>query len=101
RASAVEPVAAMRGDHRAGARLSRWWIGGAIALPLGAALSIRFRSLALAPLTATLIVVGSVLLVPPLLKPLARALGFVTTRLSRGGRIPVMHLVKERSRSAY
>ena len=101
RASVVDPVAAMRGDHRAGARLSRWWIGGAIALPAGAALSLRFPTLTLAPVTATLIVVGAVLLVPPLLKPVARALGTVTTRLSPGGRIPVMHLVKERSRSAY
>ncbi|MEY2402826.1 MAG: putative transport system permease protein, partial [Acidimicrobiaceae bacterium] len=101
RAGAVEPVAAMRGDHRAAGALSRWWIAGAAMLPAGVGLGVRFPSLRVAPVSATLIVVGSVLLVPPLLKPVARALGVATTRLSRNGRIPVMHLVKERSRSAY
>ena len=91
----------MRGDHRAAGRLSRWWIVGALALTTGGALGVGSPSLRVAPVSATLIVVGSVLLVPPLLKPLARLLGALTTRLSRGGRIPVMHLVKERSRSAY
>src|SRR5207302_7537174 len=53
-------------------------------------------------LGAILVLLGAVLLVPFLLSPLARMLGPLTRRLTRGvGDIAVMHLVKERSRSAY
>ena len=53
-------------------------------------------------LATILVLLGAVLLVPFLLRPLARLLGQVTRRLTRGlGEIAVMHLVKERSRSAY
>src|SRR5205823_8473325 len=45
---------------------------------------------------------GAVLLVPIVLRPLARLLGRLTQRSARGvGAVAVMHLVKERSRSAY
>ena len=45
---------------------------------------------------------GAVLLVPVILRPLAAALGGVTRRLAPGvGDIAVLHLRKERSRSAY
>ena len=48
------------------------------------------------------ILLGAVLLVPLLLRPLASLLGRVTNRLARGvGDIAVLHLAKERSRSAY
>src|SRR5207247_2132186 len=49
-----------------------------------------------------LVLFGAVLLVPLLLRPLARVLGRYTHSLARGiGDVSVLHLVKERSRSAY
>jgi putative ABC transport system permease protein len=49
-----------------------------------------------------LILLGAVLLVPVLLRPVASLLGRFTNRLARGvGEIAVLHLAKERSRSAY
>src|SRR5207245_10362770 len=48
-----------------------------------------------------LVLPGAVLLLPVVLRPLARVVGGFTRRLSSGvGNISVMHLVKERSRSA-
>lgn len=102
RAARHEPVDAMRGDHGADARLSRTWILGVVALCAGIVFGVVKPSLALAPLGTLLILLGAVLLVPVLLRPLARAVGRVSSRVAPGsGDIPVMHLAKERSRSAY
>ena len=98
RAARLAPVVAMKGDYAAETRLSRAWIGGLVAFALGVVASLAISGAAGAPL----ILLGAVLLTPPLLRPVARALGRLTHRIARGvGDVAVLHLVKERSRSAY
>ena len=98
RAARLEPVVAMRGDYARETRLSRSWIAGLVAFALGVIASFAGAG----PAGTPLILLGSVLLVPPLLRPLASLLGRATNRMARGvGDIAVLHLVKERSRSAY
>ena len=101
RASRLSPVVAMKGDYRTDTRLSRAWIAGVIASALGVLTGIAGGTGGGAAGTP-LLLLGSVLLVPLLLRPLARLLGRITNRIARGvGDIAVLHLVKERSRSAY
>ncbi len=102
RAAALSPVAAMREgsvpDEKAGKPvLGGILVGGGMlmvfALPVGNGARI---------IPTLFVLFGSVMLVPIVLGPLARFLGALTRRLARGvGAIAVMHLVKERSRSAY
>jgi putative ABC transport system permease protein len=101
RAARLSPVVSMKGDYAAETRLSRAWIVGAVALAAG--LTFGFFGGGKGGAGATpLLLLGSVLLTPLLLRPLARVLGRVTNRMARGvGDIAVLHLVKERSRSAY
>ncbi|HUQ39500.1 MAG TPA: FtsX-like permease family protein [Acidimicrobiales bacterium] len=102
RAARLSPVVAMKGDHAADARLGRAWIVGAVALPVGMALGFGGRSIGALALGTFVILLGAVLLVPTILRPLARGLGGITRRATPGvGAVAVMHLVKERSRSAY
>jgi putative ABC transport system permease protein len=103
RASRLAPVIAMKGDYGAEARLSRAWIAGIVAAVAGTALALAANGQGAAGSFSTpLILLGAVLLVPPLLRPLARVLGRLTNRIAGGpGEIAVLHLVKERSRSAY
>lgn len=97
RAAKLSPVVAMKGDYRTETRLSRGWIAGVVAAVLGIAIGLSGGGAG-----APLILLGAVLLTPLLLRPLARLLGRVTNRIARGvGDIAVLHLVKERSRSAY
>lgn len=106
RAAALEPVAAMRGATGDDDRPARPWLGLGLVAVAGV---VTFGGVGpaggspLVNLVATLtVLLGAVLLVPALLGPLARLLGVVTRRLARGvGPIAVLHLVKERSRSAY
>ena len=101
RAAALSPVAAMRQGHLAAARPSRGR-AGVVLLVLGTLGSIVAEGQALRSLGTLLLLLGAVLAVPPLLRPLARTLGLLTRRVASGvGNIAVMHLVKERSRSAY
>jgi putative ABC transport system permease protein len=74
-----------------------------VLIALGMLLLVALKGNAGLRIAPTLIVLlGAVLLVPIVLGPLARVLGAITRRLARGvGEIAVMHLVKERSRSAY
>lgn len=100
RASRLSPVVAMKGDYRTDTKLSRAWMVGAVAALGGVALGMAGGSGG--AVGTPLILLGAVLLVPLLLPPLARLLGAVTERIARGvGDIAVLHLVKERSRSAY
>ena len=103
RASRLPPVVAMKGDYASETRLSRMWIVGAIAAAAGAGLA--FAGGTTGPtggVSTPLILLGAVLLVPLLLRPLARVLGRLTNKLAPGvGNVAVLHLVKERSRSAY
>ncbi len=100
RASRLSPVVAMKGDYRTDTRLSRGWIAGVVASGVGVAIGLFGGSSG--ALGTPLLLLGSVLLVPLLLRPLAGVLGRITNRIARGvGDIAVLHLVKERSRSAY
>jgi putative ABC transport system permease protein len=63
---------------------------------------VRPTSIALSGLATLSFLLGAVLAVPAVLSPLARVLGRLTARLAPGvGPVAVLHLVKERSRSAY
>ena len=101
RASRLSPVEAIRGSYAQDRRLSRSWALGAVILAAGLVCS----RLTIGPLLragSPLILLGAVLMVPLLTRPVARVAGRVTRRLAPGlGDIGVMHLVKERSRSAY
>lgn len=102
RAARLDPVSAMRGDYSVERRLPRTWMLGAGAFAAGLYLAVTSGSVELVALATLLVTAGSVLLVPPVLRPLAHALGSLTSRLSRGaGRVAVLHLSKERTRSAY
>lgn len=102
RAARSEPALVLRGL----AGLERTATGGpALALALvaaGVVLSLRAEQNPVLANGATgMLLLGAVLAVPPLLRPLARGVGWCTRRLAPGvGAVPVMHLVKERSRSA-
>ncbi len=102
RAAGMPPVSAMRGDYDAGTRLGRAWIAGVVFAAIGAVLSVTLRGVGSMALSTFFILLGVVLLVPVILRPLARVLGRLTRRAEPGvGEVAVMHLVKERSRSAY
>jgi putative ABC transport system permease protein len=101
RAARLSPVTAMREggvrDEKAGRPII-----GAILIGLGVVLVFVSGNTAVRMLPTLFVLFGAVLVVPIVLSPLARLLGGVTRRLARGvGAIAVMHLVKERSRSAY
>jgi putative ABC transport system permease protein len=102
RAAALSPVAAMREGSVPDDKAGRPVVGGVL-VGLGMLLVFVLPSGSNARLLPTLMVLfGSVMLVPIVLGPMARVLGAVTGRLARGvGAIAVMHLVKQRSRSAY
>jgi putative ABC transport system permease protein len=100
RAGKLAPIVAMKGDYVRDTKLSRSWIAGAIISVFGIALSLGNANLG--PLGAIVILLGAVLLVPLVLRPLSRLLGRLTHNIARGvGDIAVLHLAKERSRSAY
>ncbi len=102
RAAALSPVVAMRVSAAEGAeRTGRPVLAGAF-LAIGGGLGLGDRSTALRSIAVLVVLLGAVLAVPLVLGPLARVLGRVTRRLAPGvGSIAVLHLVKERSRSAY
>jgi putative ABC transport system permease protein len=102
RAAALSPVAAMREGSVPDDKAGRPIIGGVL-VGVGMLLVFALPSGNSARILPTLLVLfGSVMLVPVVLGPLARVLGAVTRRLASGvGAIAVMHLVKQRSRSAY
>jgi putative ABC transport system permease protein len=101
RAAALSPVTAMRAggvrDEKAGRPIL-----GSVLVGVGMVLVFTTPGNGARVFPALLVLLGSVLLVPVVLRPIARLLGAVTSKLARGvGAIAVMHLVKERSRSAY
>ena len=102
RAARLSPVEAMKGDPAAEGRLGRSWIVGAVLLPVGAGLSLVLSGINGLALATFVVLTGAVLLVPLIVRPLSKGLGLLTRSASPGvGPIAVMHLVKERSRSAY
>lgn len=101
RAAALAPVVAMT-EARApeGSAAPRAY--GAVLLLAGLAIQVARPGLPGRSLGMLLILLGAVLLVPVLVGPVAGVVGVLTGRLASGvGRVAVMHLVKERSRSAY
>lgn len=104
RAGRLQPVVAMKGDHASEVRLGRGWIAGLVVLV--GSITLAFAATGPESNAGSLgvigILLGAVLMVPLLLRPLASLLGRLTNRMSRGvGEIAVLHLAKERSRSAY
>jgi putative ABC transport system permease protein len=100
RASRLSPVEAIRGSYAQDRRLSRAWMAGAALLAAGVTCSTLPGRLRQAG--SPLVLLGAVLLVPLITRPVASLAGRVTRRLAPGvGDIGVMHLVKERSRSGY
>jgi len=103
RAARAPVVAALREDvtrHQRSLRGAALGVGllvvGCVLLPLSGG------DAAVRTLASAAVLVGSVLVVPLLLGPVAFVVGAVTRRLSPGvGRVGVMHLVKERNRSAF
>jgi putative ABC transport system permease protein len=104
RAGRLAPIEAMKGDFARDTRLGRTWIAGAVIflLALGLVVATGGSGTGLGGLGIIGILLGTVLMVPLLLRPMAALLGKLTQRLAPGvGDIAVLHLSKERSRSAY
>ena len=94
-------MAAIRVDHGQDGGLSRGWLVGVVFLGVGGVALFRAGTNGLI-VSLPMFLLGSVLVLPALLRPLAYALGAGTGRLSRGvGHVAVLHLAKERTRSAY
>jgi putative ABC transport system permease protein len=101
RASAVSPTIAIREGAAAVEVRGRWWLR-ALLLAIGLVSGALGEGFGRRSISTVLVLLGAVLLVPFVLQPVARVVGRVTQRLAGGtGSIAVMHLVKERSRSAY
>jgi putative ABC transport system permease protein len=97
----LSPVEAIRGSFASDRKLSRGWMAGAGTLLVGLVLA-RSHTRAVVEASSPLILLGAVLLTPLVTRPVARLAGRLTRRLAPGlGDIGVMHLVKERTRSAY
>lgn len=102
RAARMSPVSAMRGGVEASLSLSPSWVVGVVIAAGGLVVTLVSHRLVLASTGMLAVLLGAMLALPALLAPLARPLGRVTARLSRGaGHAAVAHLVRERSRSAY
>ncbi len=101
RAGRLAPIEAMKGDYARDTKLSRSWMAGTAILLVSIAMQFAGGN-ALGALGVIGILLGAVLVVPVLLRPLASLLGRATNRIARGvGHVAVLHLTKERSRSAY
>lgn len=101
RAGALTPIGAMRASGAAEGRPRVWWRAALLVAGIGFLL-VPGTTLGTGALGALLVLLGAVLMLPVGLPVLARLIGTVTHRFARGvGEVGVMHLVKERSRSAY
>ena len=102
KAGRLRPVEAVRGPGPEAPRLSKSWIVGLVLIAAGFAVDVMTENAIAGAAGTGLTLLGAVLLTPLLLRPAAALLGVMTKRLARGGGdIAVLHLVKERSRSAY
>jgi putative ABC transport system permease protein len=105
RASRVSPVDAMRGLADQESDRSRAWAAGLALMLAGVGLAVSprgFPTYGLRNIGYVFLPLGAVLLVPAIFSPLARLIGRVAGRVARGmGPVAVMHLVKQRRRSAY
>lgn len=104
RAGKLAPIVAMKGDYVRDTKLSRVWIAGAILLAVSIVIDLApiHSSGGAGSFTVIFILLGAVLVVPVVLRPVSQLLGRLTHRIARGvGDVAVLHLAKERSRSAY
>ena len=102
RAARSEPVDAIRGRVHDGTRLGRLWILGVALLVVGALIARRPAGDAGIRVAPLVFMLGAVLVVPAVLKPVAAVVGRASARLVPGlGEAAVKHLVHERDRSAY
>jgi putative ABC transport system permease protein len=107
RAGRLAPVEAMKGDYVGETKLGRSWVVGGVLVVVSLVVAFTASSsgdgASVVPALAVLgLLLGTLLLVPLLLRPLAALLGRITNRIARGvGEVAVLHLAKERSRSAY
>jgi putative ABC transport system permease protein len=107
RAARLSPVEAIRGvGVRSAGASSRVWIVGALLVVASLVFSVSTRGLqasGIVPQLATLgLLLGAVLVLPPILAAVVRAGRRVIRRLTGElGDVSLMHLARERSRSAY
>ena len=102
RAARVSPVEALRNDHEPPHRSVRSALVGGALIALGLAVPTPVTRPILSSTAITFVLFGLVLSVPLILSPVARLVGRTTRRLAAAvGEVAVMHLVKERSRSAF
>ena len=101
RAAAISPTVAIREGAAAVEGRGRWW-PRALILAVGLVSGGIGEGFGRRSISTVLVLLGAVLLVPFVVQPVARVVGKLTHRVAGGaGEIAVMHLVKERSRSAY
>jgi putative ABC transport system permease protein len=111
RAARLDPIAAIRGSQSTERASRRGWTAGLVIALAGLAVTIATNagrmhpgrtSIVFAWLPGFAMLLGAVLLTPLVMRPVAHAAGRLTVRFSRAvGDVGVMHLVKERTRSAY
>jgi putative ABC transport system permease protein len=101
RAARNDPIVSMQSRPVARERLGRLWVLGVFALVVGLAWSFTRQPSRTDP-SLLLILAGSVFVLPVCVGPTAALMGRITRRAAPGvGDVGVLHLVKERSRSAY
>ncbi len=105
RAARTSPVEAMRDVPAATQRQSRSWVAGVVML--GGGLTFAFvsglgRNLTISGAATLLVLLGAVLMTPLALALSAGAVRWIVRRIGGGlGEVAVMHVQRERSRSAY
>ena len=98
RAARLSPVVAMSGDVETRSKTGPGWIAGLVVLPIGIAITSRGASNGLG---IVVLMAGAVLLVPPLLAPVVKAVAPLASKLAPGiGRITVLQILGEKARSA-
>lgn len=102
RAATIDAVVAIRGDYaHEPSRVAPTAVGAVLVGIGGLGLTVSGDSRVLAVCLPALLL-GTILVLPSALKPLAPVIGRLTSRLSPGaGDVAVLHLAKERNRSAY
>lgn len=101
RAARTDPVQAIRTSEADEPRRSGSWLIALVMVAIGGG-ALAAGAFPVPGIDIVVLGIGVVLLVPFVVRPLARRIGPLLARLSPGGgRIAVQHLVAERTRSAY
>ncbi len=106
RAGRLTPVESIRGPHTTAAKASRAWIAGVVLLAIGLVIALVTHGIeapSITSQTATLaILLGSVLVLPPIVGPISRIAHRWAKRRTGGlAEVAVMHVVRERNQSAF